>query len=174
MKIEKTNSHNYIAEIKNIIAIARRKAYSAVNAAMVEAYWLIGKRIVEEEQQGATRAEYGKEIIKNLSQELTKEFGKGFSERSVWQYRQFYQMFRHIEILRTPFAELGNDDKTANSANSVRGIATTNFQLLGWSHIQRIMRISNPKAREWYLTDEEPVTEIEKQKLMLKMHIKEE
>ena len=63
-----TNSNpNYVVEIKEILAHARKKAYSAVNTAMVEAYWNIGKRIVEEEQDGKERAEYGKEIIKKLS-----------------------------------------------------------------------------------------------------------
>ena len=65
----------YIAEIKQILAEARAKAYSAVNYAMLEAYWLIGKRIIEEELHGKDRAKYGAEIIKKLSSELTKEFG---------------------------------------------------------------------------------------------------
>ena len=58
---------------------------------MVEAYWLIGRRIVEEEQQGANRAAYGKERLKKLSQELSNEFGRDFSERSLREFRQFYQ-----------------------------------------------------------------------------------
>jgi hypothetical protein len=74
-----TNSNpNYVVEIKEILSNARKRAYSAVNSAMVEAYWNIGKRIVEEEQEGKERAEYGKEIIKKLTKELTTEFGKGF------------------------------------------------------------------------------------------------
>ena len=72
---------NYLAsDVKHILVTARQKAYTAVNFAMVEAYWLIGKRIVEEEQQGKERAAYGEEILINLSIELTKEFGKG-----VWK-----------------------------------------------------------------------------------------
>lgn len=69
----------YISEIRNILAQARMKAYQSVNSVMVEAYWLIGKRIVEEEQNGKERAEYGEALLKNLSVALTKEFGKGFS-----------------------------------------------------------------------------------------------
>lgn len=76
---------SYLLEIKQILANARQKAYTAVNSAMVEAYWKIGERIVLEEQNGADRAAYGKEIIKNLSVELTNEFGKGFSKRSLWE-----------------------------------------------------------------------------------------
>ena len=68
----------YIAEIKQILREARNKAFTAVNYAMVEAYWLIGKRIVEEVQQGEHRANYGDQVIKNISKALTAEFGKGF------------------------------------------------------------------------------------------------
>jgi len=133
------NDNNFIAQIKDIIFTARQKAYTAVNSAMVEAYWLIGKRIVEEEQQGNERAAYGEEIIKTLSIELTKEFGKGFSERSIWQYRQFYQMFPEFEILRSPIAESQQ---------------TTNYlQSLNWTQIQRIMRVSDPNARVYYLKE---------------------
>ena len=70
-------SNNYINEIKTILKNARQKAYTAVNSAMVEAYWEIGRRIVEEEQSGRERAEYGKEIIKNLSKILSCEILKG-------------------------------------------------------------------------------------------------
>jgi F0F1-type ATP synthase membrane subunit b/b' len=82
----------YITDIKQIIISARAKAHTAINAAMVEAYWLIGKRIVEEEQQGKQRAEYGQELIKKLSEKLRNEFKTGFSERSLREFRQFYIM----------------------------------------------------------------------------------
>ena len=80
MKLSK--QANYISEIKQILSQARQKAYSAVNSAMVEAYWLVGKRIVEEEQQGEKRAEYGKQVLETLSKELTADLGKGFSLRN--------------------------------------------------------------------------------------------
>ena len=137
----KDNQQNisFIEQIKEIIFAARQKAYTAVNSAMVEAYWLMGKRIVEEEQNGKKRAAYGEEIIKTLSVELTKEFGKGFSERSIWQYRQFYQMFPEFEILRSPIAE---SQQRANY-----------LQSLNWTQIQRIMRVSDPNARVYYLKE---------------------
>ena len=89
----------------------------------------IGKRIVKEEQQGKERAEYGKEIIKNFSVELSNEFGKGFSKRTLWEIRQFYLLFSDFEIVRTVCAQLK------------------------WSHIKLIMRVSNENAREWYLKE---------------------
>ena len=122
-------SNNYINEIKKILKNARQKAYTAVNSAMVEAYWKIGKRIVEEEQNGKERAEYGKEILQNLSKELTEEFGKGYSYRTLREIRQFYLMFSDFEKWRTVSAKLT------------------------WSHFQKVLRVSNEKARIFYLTE---------------------
>ncbi|MDR1023151.1 MAG: PDDEXK nuclease domain-containing protein [Prevotellaceae bacterium] len=184
-KISKQNS--YIADIKHILALARQRAYSAINSAMVEAYWLIGRRIVEEEQQGKERAEYGGYVVKTVSQELTAEFGKGFSERSVFQFRQFYQMFPENEIWqeplaelesadeirRTPFAELESADEIVReplaqlqkSENKQVEIVRTPFaqfkniefssylSRLNWTQIQRIMRVSNPDARAYYIKE---------------------
>jgi len=92
---------NYIADIKQILALARQKSYTAVNAAMVEAYWQIGKRIVEEEQNGKHRAEYGEAILKNLSIALNTEFGKGFSYANLRNFRQFYLTYPIQEICYT-------------------------------------------------------------------------
>jgi hypothetical protein len=76
-------------DLKNLLSKLVNKAYTAVNSAMVEAYWLIGKRIVEEEQKGKGRAAYGKEVVKTISAELTAKFGKGFSETNIKYFRQF-------------------------------------------------------------------------------------
>jgi hypothetical protein len=88
----------YITGIKQIIISAGVKSYTAINSAMVEAYWLIGKRIIEEEQRGKYRAEYGKEVIKKLSKVLQGEFGKGFGERSLRDFRHFYLTFKDMEF----------------------------------------------------------------------------
>ncbi len=118
-----------IAEVKNILAQARQKAYTAVNTAMVEAYWLIGKRIVEEEQNGDKRAAYGEEILITLSIELTREFGKGFSYANLRNFRQFYLTYPDSEI-----------------CYAVRSKLT-------WTHHRLIMRVENPAAREYYLKE---------------------
>ena len=89
-------SDNVISEIKSIVAQSRQQAYAAVNQAMVNAYWQIGKRIVEEEQQGKERADYGKQLLKQLSAALTEEFGKGFSVQNLYYFRQFYLTFPEI------------------------------------------------------------------------------
>lgn len=119
----------YIQEIKQILTQARHKTYQAINFAMVEAYWNIGKKIVLEEQNGNDRADYGKEIIKTIAKELTKEFGKGYSQRTLWEIRQFYMYFQDFEIVRTLSAQLS------------------------WSHYQRVLRVSNPEARHYYLAE---------------------
>ncbi|ATA90573.1 hypothetical protein CGC58_04220 [Capnocytophaga stomatis] len=122
MKENYLYKRDYIAEIKNILSQARQRAYAAINSAMVEAYWQIGRRIVEEEQNGENRAKYGKEVLQNLSAELTNEFGKGYSYRTLREIRQFYLTFPEIEKWRTLFAKLS------------------------WSHFQRVLKVSNEKA----------------------------
>jgi hypothetical protein len=122
---------------------------------MIEAYWLTGRRIVEEIQQGEHRASYGEQVIKNVSKALTAEFGRGFSERSVRQFRQFYQMFPKLSIRRSKIAISGKSSKTvADLAITDRQINASPFhQGLSWTHLQRIMRVLDPKARVWYLTE---------------------
>lgn len=122
-------SNNYINEVKEILKSARQKAYNTINSVMVEAYWKIGRRIVEEEQNGKERAEYGKEILKNLSKELTEEFGKGFGERNIRNIRQFYVIFSDYEKWKSLISKLT------------------------WTHIQKVLKVSDEKARIFYLTE---------------------
>lgn len=119
----------YIEDIKLILKEARQKTYQAINTAMVEAYWKIGQQIVLEEQNGQQRAIYGKEVIKTLSKELSTEFGRGYSERSLREYRQFYIYLSDLEKWRTVYAKLN------------------------WSHFQRVLRVSDEKARNYYLKE---------------------
>ena len=115
--------------IKQILQSARSKAQTAVNSAMVEAYWLIGKCIVEEEQQGDSKAKYGKRLMEELSKALTADFGKGFSYANLYNCRQFYLKFPEQEILYTLCRELS------------------------WSHLRLIMRVENTKALEYYCNE---------------------
>lgn len=121
--------NTFYNDIRTILQQARNKAYSAVNYAMVEAYWSIGKRVVEEEQKGKGRAEYGANLIKNLSIALNAEFGKGFSIANLKNFRQFYLTFK--------------DDQKGYTLCSQ----------LSWSHIRLIMRLDNLKIREYYLKE---------------------
>ena len=91
---------NLYASVKEILVNARKRAYTAVNFAMVESYWLIGQQIVEHEQHGEARADYGKGLLKELAAKLTTDFGKGFDERELRKMRQFYQTFQKRDTLR--------------------------------------------------------------------------
>ena len=93
------NQNSFYSQIKAIIQKARDTVYKQINFVMVEAYWNIGRKIVEEEQRGEQRAEYGKALIKELSKRLTQEFGQGFSSQSLWNMRQFYIAFPKLSTL---------------------------------------------------------------------------
>ncbi|MEE0991106.1 MAG: PDDEXK nuclease domain-containing protein [Paludibacteraceae bacterium] len=139
------NDETLIADLKGIVRAARQLAYSAVNYAQVKQNWHIGRRLVEQEQNGNIRAEYGKKIIEHASEELTKEFGKGFSPRSLWKFRQFYILFRESPILPTLSAEFNKEILPTLSAESRK--------CLSWSHYERLMRITDSNAREWYIKE---------------------
>ena len=101
MNKEISNINKTYSTIRSILDNARSKVYRTVNFVMVQAYWNIGKIIVEEEQKGKDRAKYGSYLIKELSEKLTKDFGKGFSEQSLRNMRQFYNCFSIRSALRS-------------------------------------------------------------------------
>lgn len=119
-----------ITDIQHIVRQAQQNVYRSINQTMVQAYWLVGKRIVEEEQGGESKAVYGKGVIKNLSEALQQEFGKGFSERNIENMRAFYLQYPIPQTL---------------SAES----QTPEFQL-SWSHYQMLLRIENKEERAFY------------------------
>lgn len=122
-----TNITQVVNDIKQIIDAGRTAAYSAVDAAMIAAYWNIGRRIVEEEQHGHERAQYGKELIKSLAKELAHEYGSGYSQRYLAYFRKFYLTMPDLTILQT------------------------RLQNPRWSHILATLRVEDETARRWYL-----------------------
>ena len=116
-----------VEDIKNIIDKGRTAAYAAVNTTMIATYWNIGRRIVEEEQHGKERAEYGKNLIDMLAIELTHEYGSGFSARYLRAFRQFYLVVPNFEIWKSRFPNLL------------------------WTHVFRTLRVGDETAIRWYL-----------------------
>ena len=125
-EIEKSEA-TFVNDIKTIIRNGRQAACSAVSAVMTETYWNIGKRIIEQEQQGKTRAEYGRHLIDMLADELTKEFGEGFSARYLRQFRKFYTIFPDSEIWKSRCPNLT------------------------WTHYLAVLRVQNETACRWYI-----------------------
>lgn len=153
MKLDKTENQNYIFEIKDILKKARQNAYSAVNFIMVRAYWLVGRRIVVEEQNGKSRAEYGKQIIKTLAKELRTEFDKNFTERRVREIRQFYLTFQFENLWHSSNAESGIQKWHSLSAEFRNELKASLFTKLSWTHIRHLLRVSNPEARNYYIKE---------------------
>lgn len=116
---------NLYKEVKSVIEDSRNSAYRAVNFAMVQAYWSMGKLIVEEEQKGEERAEYGSELVEQLSQRLT-DYGNNFNKRNLWYMKQFYQTFPKVNALRSE---------------------------LSWTHYRLLLKVEKEEAREFYLKE---------------------
>ncbi len=121
-----SQNNSLFASIREILASARQTAYKAVNFAMVTAYWNIGRLIVEDEQQGNARAEYGSAVLEELSIKLTEEFGKGFTTANLRNMRQFYLCFQNCYTLRSE---------------------------LTWSHYRLLIRVQDEQARLWYMNE---------------------
>ena len=88
-----------LTDVRHIIDSGLQQAYQSVNQTILNTYWLVGRRIVEDEQHGNRRAEYGKQQIKNLSAELVPQYGTSYNERNLYQFRNFYLAFSDLEIL---------------------------------------------------------------------------
>ena len=146
-----------VNDLRSIVSKARSKAFAAVNYSLVERNWRIGQRIVEQEQNGASRAEYGKHIIEIASAALTEEFGKGFSYTNIANYKRFYLTFNNLQILQTVSEEFSNPIQQTLPAKSSAPhkedkaeSAQSELRLLPWSHYERLIRVEDKKAREWY------------------------
>lgn len=126
----KTGSEDaFFNDIRSILLEARKKSFRQINSTMVETYWQVGKKIVEQEQHGNKKAAYGDYLITSLSRVLGDEFGKGFSVANLWNFRKFYLTFQDSGKLYTLCRELN------------------------WSQVRLIMRVDDEKTREFYLRE---------------------
>ena len=114
------------SEIKETLLQSRDHAYTAVNFAIVQGYWQIGRIIVEHEQNGSLRAEYGKAVLQEISEKLQQEFGGGFSVRNLQQMKKFYVLFPNTNALRSQ---------------------------LTWTHYRALLRVENDDVRNWYMEE---------------------
>lgn len=118
--------NNVYQSIKDIIVLSRQRIYHVANSVLLETYWHIGKIIVEDQQHGYLKATYGKAVLKNLAQQLTLEFGKGFDERNLNNMRAFYQAFPIWNAVRTE---------------------------LSWTHYRLISRLDSEQKRNYYISE---------------------
>lgn len=127
--LQKGQMDNLVGDVRTLLAQARQATARAVNTAMVTTYWMIGQRIVVEEQNGSNKAAYGEQILQKLSSALEKEFGNGFSYANLRNMRQFYLTYPDKEICYTLCSKLS------------------------WSHNRLIMRVQDNDARHYYLQE---------------------
>lgn len=146
-----------VNDLRSIVSKARSKVFAAVNYSLVERNWRIGQRIVEQEQNGASRAEYGKHVIEAASAALTEEFGKGFSYTNIANYKRFYLTFSDLQILQTVSEEFKkqkhqtlSDESSLLPQKGQTPPAQFELRFLPWSHYERLIRVEDKKAREWY------------------------
>src|SRR5205809_4096284 len=153
--VSKALSEEYgglIGGIAELLEASWRIAARTVNALMTATYWEIGRRIVEFEQRGKKRAEYGEELLQRLAQDLTAKFGRGFSYPNVNKFRQFYLAFPAPGILSTPSIELQRKkSQTSSGELAVRDLAAR-FPL-PWSHYVRLLSTKSAEARRFYETE---------------------
>jgi len=125
--ITSRNTGSLLSDVRTIVEQGLQTAYRGVNTVMVSTYWQVGRRIVEEEQQGEKRAEYGKQIITLLADHLSKTYSKGFTARDLRSYRQFYLSFTDLEIWHSRVPNLS------------------------WTHFRTMLRVTDDDARYWYM-----------------------
>lgn len=120
-------SQAFIGDVRRIIEEGRKQAYAAAGNIALATYWNIGRRIVEEEQNGQCRADYGKRLIEGLADRLSTNYGTNYSKRNLQHYRKFYLLFPDF------------------------GIVYEFVHNLNWTHIRRLLSVTDPKARQWYM-----------------------
>lgn len=130
--VQYIKTNDIFSDAKQIVVASRKRAYKAADTSLVMQNWLLGKRIAEEILEGEDRAKYGASVIKKLSQQLTQEFGKGFTQNNLYYCKQFYEAFHEI-------------------FHAMRG--KSYIQNLSWTHFRILLQENDPKAREWYLKE---------------------
>jgi predicted nuclease of restriction endonuclease-like (RecB) superfamily len=149
-----------LAEVINLLESARRTSARAVNAVMTAVYWQVGRRIVESEQDGQQKAQYGERLIERLSIDLTARYGRGFSYVNLTQMRRFYSLWPTGKILQTPSEEFAPSPRSRQSiGQTLVRPKSPKLQMpsavfpLPWSHYVHLLSVENPNARKFYETE---------------------
>ncbi len=155
------DNHRLFDRVVTILEQARTNVVRTVNSEMVLAYWLIGREIVQAIQGGDERAEYGKQIIKELSVKLNDKYGRGFSTSNLWYFRQFYIVYsnREPKIRHKVCGKLGSGEKlhkacgvlddmslAVEKSDSIQGFSPA----LSWSHYRALTKVENKNERLFY------------------------
>lgn len=154
----------FVSDLKAIVYTAKAKAYQAADLYNVASNWLVGRRIVEQEQHGEARAQYGKHVIEIASLTLTAEFGKGYSIANLKSFRKFYLTFKYLQIGQTASAQ--SVDRQVSKGQTPSVLSESDIQRipsaelaqilpanLSWSHYERLMRIADEDERDWYMRE---------------------
>ncbi len=154
----------FVSDLKAIVYMAKAKAYQAADLYNVASNWLVGRRIVEQEQYGEARAQYGKHVVEIASLTLTAEFGKGYSIVNLKSFRKFYLTFKYLQIGQTLSAQ--SADRQVSKGQTPSVLSESDIQRmpsaelaqilpanLSWSHYERLMRISDEDERDWYMRE---------------------
>ena len=149
MKPIKPKYDNLIQGIDKLLSNTKQQIDKSVNTAMVLTYWHIGQYIVEYEQEGKERAEYGTQLLKRLSEDLTKSFGSGYSWRNLYNMTEFYKQF---PILQTVTAK-SNSKKLQTVTAKFSEKAISSIPKLNWSHLVRLLSVKNQDERNFYIIE---------------------
>ncbi|OWV03994.1 MULTISPECIES: YhcG family protein [unclassified Fibrobacter] len=155
LALKKSDDKLFVKDLGTIVSTARDMSFRAANLMQVACNWLIGWRIVEQEQQGKARAGYGKHVIQLASESLTEKFGKGYSETVIRNFRKFYLMFPNLQVLQilpNEFVEVVDQIQQPMVAK-LNDEGSAILPQLSWMHYENLMRVADEKARHWYMQE---------------------
>jgi len=148
--IAKLNYSKLFGNIFLLLEEARRKTVRQINTVMVETYWRVGRLIVEEEQEGKERAEYGEYLIQRLSKDLTLKFGRGFSVDNLERMRKFYILYPTNMISETLSRKFEKSATLSRKLSIRQTVSAKSEHVLSWSHYCEFLSVEDEKTRSFY------------------------
>jgi hypothetical protein len=149
-RIKTATYEQLLSDVSSLLEAARRQSAQSVNAILTATYWLIGRRIVEYEQRGKERAEYGTELLNRLANDLSGQFGRGFSRQNIQQMRQFFLSYQTPKICQTLSGKSSPNLICQTPSALLNSYNIANLFPLSWSHYVRLLSVNNRDARSFY------------------------